>query len=419
MNLSNITENTPISPELKRRISLDLEQFHSVFDVFWTRLEQIVFVPATSSMKTACVTFFEHARGDMHINAGFWLGLNEDERLFIVLHECMHVLLDHGIRSARGIPGATHHLVNIAQDITINEMIVDMFNFPRGLMREWRNYCWIETCFPDPSVILQNQPFEYYLRELIKNPPPDVSTIDEHTPAGGEHGDPDELAKELAEDLTDEELQALLQKMQQQGGRGIELSPYRVIIARREPPKVNFNTLIDGLKRSKKSRDEKERDSFAREARRYAGLGNLMLPGKLPGKPKNTKLIAALYFDVSGSCMEFMGKFHAAAEAFNNEKNLFDLRLFAFDTTVQEYKIGDRVKVGGGTSFDIIEKKNREIELETGKYPDCVIVLTDGAGNAVNPKYSGRWVWLLTANGTRRYIPFGARVWPITSVIFE
>lgn len=415
---ATITEPLEITAAQKRQISLDLEQYHRIFDVFWT-LSTVQFVPANHRFKTAAVNFPKGVGSQMFINVAFWNGLNDDEQLFVILHECLHVMLDHGIRNARNVPGATPYLINVAQDITINEMIVDLFNLPRGLLADWKRYCWIETCFADPTKIERNQVFEYYLRKLIEDPSAiKAELVDEHDGESGgwTDGDPDPLAQEIGKYLSDDELNALLEKMKREDGRGISMSPYNVILEQRTPERIDFNQLIKNLKRSAKARDDREEDSFARSPRRLAGT-NMILPGRIGCKPQHTKLITALFFDVSGSCMTHLHKFHDCAMAFDREEKLFDVRTFAFDTRVKELKRGEQVGVGGGTSFDIIETKCREIELETGRYPDCVVVLTDGAGNQVHPLHPTRWVWLLTPRATKSYIPYGCRAWPIDRVV--
>lgn len=417
-DLNDPNEISLIPKELKFQISSDLEQFHRVFDVFWG-LSEIYFSPPTRSLKTACVTFPPGGKSHMIISRIFWDSLNADEKLFVIIHECLHVMLDHGMRNARNIPGATPKLINIAQDITINEMIVDMFGFARGLMRDWRKYCWIETCFKDPASIERNQVFEYYLKKLIENPPPEgMDTLDEHDDMGGySDGDPDPLAQTLGEHLTWDELQAMIKSMGKEDGRGIGLSPFNVILENRTPANVDFNKLVAKLKRNAKSREHKEVDSFAREPRRFGG-SRMVLPGRLETEPHKQKLITALFFDVSGSCMSYFNVFNSVREAFAKEEKLFDIRTFAFDTSVFEVEPGKKLAVGGGTSFDIIERKCQDIVTEDGRYPDCVVVITDGAGNRVAPQYPGRWVWLLTNGATRTYIDSRSQAWPIKNVTF-
>jgi predicted metal-dependent peptidase len=410
------SERTPISSDLKHEISLALEQYHRVFDVFWG-MSDIFF----ANVRTAAVAFPPGGKSYMLIDPAFWARLTDSEKLFVIIHECLHVMLDHGIRHARYMHGANHRLVNIAQDIAINEIIISHFGFARNMLSNWRKYCWIATCFDDPSKILENQTFEYYLTKLIEQggPAGDPELVDEHDDGGEggfDDGNPDDMAQELAKELTWEELQALLKTLGPQGGRGAGLSPLSVVLQKQVPEKINFRFIVQRLKRNAKTkRANREVDTFMREHRRIPV--ELIIPGRNEVKPDPNKLITALFFDVSGSCMRHFEFFTRIRQAFEEEEKLFDIRTFKFDTSVEEIKPNMPIRIGGGTSFNIIETQCQKIRGETKRYPDLVVIVTDGMGDRVYPEWPARWVWLLTDDGIRSYIPRGSRQFPISSVV--
>jgi predicted metal-dependent peptidase len=74
----------------------------------------------------------------------------------------------------------------------------------------------------------------------------------------------------------------------------------------------------------------------------------------------------------------------------------------SFDTQCYEYDIfgNERPKGSGGTSFNIIED---HLQKNLKKYPKCVIVMTDGKGNDINPQYKNRWLWLLYGSSSNAY----------------
>lgn len=144
----------------------------------------------------------------------------------------------------------------------------------------------------------------------------------------------------------------------------------------------------------------------------------LTLPGTMEGRPKKSRLITLVFFDVSGSCMPYLSKLNAVREAFESEGNLFDVRSYAFDTQVQLVSPGQPLSVGGGTRFDILETECQRVMVEDGRYPDCVVIISDGDGNPVSPQYPHRWRWLLTPNGRRSYIHARSEAWPIANVMF-
>jgi len=105
-------------------------------------------------------------------------------------------------------------------------------------------------------------------------------------------------------------------------------------------------------------------------------------------------------------------------------KNKFDIRLFCFDTRIYKTSLKNKTLHGfGGTSFHIIERYIQEtIREEKIKYPECVIVITDGHGTVVSPKYPNNWYIFLTKGGTPRYFE-GVKnifklnkIWPSLSV---
>jgi predicted metal-dependent peptidase len=424
----------PISREEFLKISSALEEFHKIFDVFWN-LSSIYFASEHHACKTACVDFPSNGKSRMIINIAFWQNLNEDEKLFVIIHECLHIMLDHGIRNAKHIPGATVRLINVAQDITINEMIVDLFGFTRALIREWKKYCWIETCFEDPSVIESNQVFEYYLRKLIsQNVDPGTELFDDHemnqnstNEMGETNGNEeyqnvnsDKTAQTLGEYLSFDELEKMIKSIEKHpGAAGSESSPFNTILKNRTITNIKFDQLVKRLKRTANSKNNFEEESFQYEHKRISSAyDNLFLPGVAERKPKQNKLSTLVFFDVSGSCMPYIDKLNSIKNAFEKEKHLFDVRVYAFDTNVKLISPENPIAVGGGTYFHIIEDECQKIFQQDKKYPDCVVVITDGEGNKVFPQIPSRWVWLLTKNSTTKFIDKASCVWPIENVTF-
>jgi hypothetical protein len=122
-------------------------------------------------------------------------------------------------------------------------------------------------------------------------------------------------------------------------------------------------------------------------------------------KEEEQKKITVFFFmDTSGSCWGLKDRFFRAARSLPPEK--FDIRLFCFDTQVQETDIeSGRIYGGGGTAFDIIESKiQTTCRNEKIKYPKAVWIMTDGMGSRVNPEKPDRWYWFLS-HDYRYYIP--------------
>jgi predicted metal-dependent peptidase len=347
------------------------------------------------------------------------------------------------------VPGATPYLVNIAQDITINEMYVDLFGFDRNNLRNWERYCWIQTCFKNPQNIKRNENFTYYLKELIKNGSDSVNngdqkTLDMHGNAGSNdgtmmpgQGETDEekkakerLAKELAEELSASDLNKIKGALPKDAdgsgqGAGTMSGSYEFIIKRKEArARLKIAKLIAKLKRTVAKMTEVDVETFVAKDRRFQSiLGNhpdMHLPGNATyEKPKKDKLLVALYIDISGSCVEFIPLFKKILLAFMEEKESLITIAHTFDTSVERVTYDTHIRGGGGTYFHIIEENNLKLEAEIGRYPDAVIIITDGEGNKVVPKMPKRWIWLLTPYNMKEYINSASKWYLTKDVVFE
>jgi predicted metal-dependent peptidase len=394
----------------------------------------------------------------MLINKDFWDKHNHREHLFMTLHECLHVILDHGERNGKDVPGSTPETVNMAQDITINEMIVDLFGYDREDFRDWKKYCWIDTCFANPRVVKRRETFTYYLKLLIKEQQaggsgkPDTSILDVHSGPGTGSGEPQpgdgegkqpgaggdeksdaeakariDVAKVLVEELTPDEINAIIRSLPENASKmaGTMAGALESILGTKTSVKrikLKFANIVRKLKRSRMKIKTVDTETFSRDNRRFDDVirtSNAALPGKGEReKLTKDKLFVALFMDVSGSCMPYKKTFEEVFIAFDQEREIFETRLFIFDTSVTPVKPGDRIYEGGGTYFHIIEPAALELEKEFKRYPDCIVVITDGYGDNVKPKLPANWVWLLTDGSSTANIPKGSRWFKIKDVTF-
>jgi len=76
------------------------------------------------------------------------------------------------------------------------------------------------------------------------------------------------------------------------------------------------------------------------------------------------------------------------------------LTAISFDTKVYPVDIRDNVPAirgGGGTSFKAVERFATE---QMSRYPDLIVVLTDGYAPRPTVQHPNRWFWLITERGT-------------------
>tara|TARA_B100000614_G_scaffold262909_1_gene300988 strand:- start:479318 stop:480904 length:1587 start_codon:yes stop_codon:yes gene_type:complete len=161
-------------------IANDLEDFHGVF----YQLFDMGTPSLTFRVPTAAVAFNQEGHNtDFMFNPVAWERLNAYTKAFIICHECLHVMLNHGIRSKDcPIP----QLANIALDIVVNHMLVSKFGFNRASIDmsplcepgepttndrgDDTVLCWIDTVFKEhASQVMANKPFEYYYHLLEQN----------------------------------------------------------------------------------------------------------------------------------------------------------------------------------------------------------------------------------------------------------
>lgn len=425
-----------------QNISRDLDKFHSIFYQLWEMGEPRL----TFEVPTAAVTFDRKGRRvEFLFNPVFWKEADNYTKQFVICHECLHVILNHGlrIRDLKNNP-FWNRLANHALDVVINHMLVDKFNFDRQSVNEANKYCWIDTVFgKDHKKVERNRAFEYYFGLLkdkttedllsgkIKIAYCDGSSED----LGGEvmdiHDfldglDNENLRKEIQdhinENLNDIDKKSFVDKLNQTGegacaggeggggtkGRGTIAGniTFKMDVTGKVKKKRKWETVIRKWS-MKFKREDTGVEQWAQLNRRIADFGlNLMLPSEVDDESMSQDRIEVWFFqDISGSCVNLKDRFFKAARSLPDDK--FLIRAFCFDTAVEtvDLKKGE-LRGGGGTSFAILEAYIQKTIKETpgSKYPEAVFVITDGDGDPVRPAQPKKWYFFLSAN-YRRYIP--------------
>lgn len=396
-----------------------LEDHHSLFYTFF-HFGNITFDEA---IPTACVKFSEDGEAiDFCFNPKFWDELDFYNRLFVLCHECLHILFNHGIR----IKNLDGQIANIAADVVVNHYLTSRFGFVRNKIKNWESLCWIDTAFQSP-FIPEGKSFEFYYMKLKEQSKLNASlkcdVLDDHGSmpglgGGDEVGDEnddntkslqDRFVKKIGDllserdkdeivDITDDE--AADNNGGTQAGSGYVNTVWRM-------PKKKINPLKSwkGIVKKWKLKNKDvltESDQWARMNRRNFLLPkNLILPSEMEfeGDSEN-KIEAWMFLDVSGSCYHLKSYFWEAAESV--PKKYFNLKLFSFSTKVHEADLKGRKLIGGGgTNFHCINKKVNDAE----KYPHIIMVITDGFGTSIYPKHPDRWHWFLTDSGSSHYFP--------------
>jgi predicted metal-dependent peptidase len=383
-----------ISFDEYKKILDSLQDYHAVFYNSW-RIGTPIF---SDSIETACVTF--DADGN-HVsflfNPEFWNSCTEYDRLFVICHEILHVILNHGKRFK---DAKNKKASNIDMDKSINQSLINRFGFDRKELSIQKDLCWIDTIFK--NIISTEETAEFYYNLLKKEDDLKQKSIDDHnflTEKG--FSDSSEIIKNLDNILSDEEKQNIKNYLDKHDAK-----PYGIdegygagglfhIASKKECLKPNWENLIKKYIKLVYKQEEHDSDQFVIKNRRYNCVNkNLFIPSESTIQDfvfSKSKIDLVFFLDTSGSCWNLKDRFFKLAESLPKKK--FNASLFCFDTLVYQTDIKSKyIYGGGGTRFDIIENyiiKNYE------KYPDAVFIISDGEGTQVDPKYPERWYWFI------------------------
>jgi len=397
-----------ISSEEWFEITRKIGQFHEVFYTLWS-----LGIPTLdSTIETAEVQFYQPNVVNFRFNPDFWNNLSVYQRIFVIAHECLHVILNHG---NRGKDGKYQNLVNIAMDISVNHMLVENFGFDRKEVAkdELKNICFVDTVFKDAEDLVdipENETFEWYYSRLIDeqeggNSNDDKNSLDDHSGLTGSSDIPQSFLDELKDKISPEALESLNTAAgSDPGSKWMVLSVELVI------KKKKWETIIKKWSMKYMREDFKAEEQWAILNRRFQFISdNLMIPSEFEieeTEQEKNKIPVFFFLDTSGSCHGFAERFWKAAKSLPEDK--FDIRLFCFDTKVYETSLSSGKLYGfGGTMFNIIEQR---IQQEK-KYPEAVFLITDGIGSSVHPVYPDRWHWFLTPYNIKTYIPKQSNVY--------
>jgi len=409
--MTNIFKAQPgqIIEAMKKEEVLDLcfrlQRYHGIFNQFIS-----VGTPIFDNGIPTAAVYAERETGRflyLRINPDFWKSLTIVQRLFIIAHECLHIILGHLIRF-NNYPN--EDALSMAIDIVVNHMCVEKLGFRRHEIDPNMQYCWIENCFKGRDDIERGQTVDYYYMKLIEQaengggdgegegqgngqPGGKPKLVDQHLPL-----DP-EAAKEFAEKmdkLMSDDDKEYLQKMAAGTEHAMKWTIIRVPVVK----KRKWETVIKKWAVKAAGFNEKPREQWARLNRRIALLKtNMFMPSDMEVHERaqeKKKIKVFFYLDTSGSCHHLAERFFKAAKSLPSDK--FEIRLFCFHTAVNETDItGDRIVRGGGTAFDIMEANIQKlIRTEGIEYPKAIFVVTDGDGNKIRPEFPERWHWFLS-----------------------
>jgi hypothetical protein len=402
-NLVSIYE-MPMSEVMQ--IAFELQHRHAIFNRFINSG-----IPIFDPKEQTAAVYAERATGRylyMRINPTFWQSKTRTQKAFIIAHECIHLLLDHLIRFTE--PNLDPLIVNYAIDLVTNHLLIEKFGFKRSEVNPDNTYCWLDKYFDESENVRSGETAEYYYELLMekkeKNQLPQSLTVDSHTKLTDE--DVAEFIKGMDKILSPDEKETIKDIIKKhvtgdpnapagKGSGGLwKFYDFSTV------KKKKWETVIK--KWSMKVVEVRQRDmqQWIRTNRRMSMVtSDLLIPSEMEidfdHKEKN-KILVYFFLDTSGSCHHLAERFFKAAKSL--PEKYFEIRMFCFHDYVVETDITkNKVHLGGGTSFTIIEDQIQKIiRNEKSKYPEAVFIITDGAGTNVAPEFPERWFWFLSAD---------------------
>lgn len=400
-----MNEPTKISSEEWQQISFALEEHHAVFYQIWQMGKPIF----NTEIDTAAVQF--NNEGDFiyfHFNPEFWLSLDLKNKLFVICHEALHIILNHGKR-IKDSKTMNRSAANAALDIVVNHSLIKNFGFKKEDLKDYEKYCWIDTVFKDKNPIPSDEEtFEYYYNLFDKfygDGTTDFSLVDSHSSLSDPQNQNQKIIDQLSQNTDENEKKSIEDFIKKHGEAGTSEGSWKFLKKTKVVKKKKWESVI--RKWSIKYLCENDAEQWTRLNRRLSTLPtDMFLPSDMEFESiDKNKIKVWFYLDTSGSCYHLKERFFSAASSLNKAR--FDVRLFCFDTKVYETSLATRkIYGGGGTAFSIIEKQiQSEIKSTNTKYPDAVFVLTDGFGDNIHPEKPQNWHWFLVNHSTTNYIP--------------
>jgi hypothetical protein len=430
--LAPATEPFELTNEEYFKLSRKLETYHAIFYKFWEMGRPLF----TEKIPTAAIQF-NHDGGyvEFLFNPKFWQSLTEVQRIFIICHESLHVLLNHGERASGAFKSGNPSFImaaNVAMDLVINHMLVDQFYFDRVAL-DMERFIWRENVFKDHpqgvNSIDTDMSFEGYFTEMkymaSKMPPPPGKGKGEKGDGDGDAMDPasyggfddhsslpqasDEALKEKVKQMLDqispEEAESIFDAVEndlpdQEKQAGTLPGGHIVDMGKKPPPpKKKWETIIKKWS-VRNMADSDSVEVWHDNNRRTSGMlgSDMLLPNESDQEAPEKNILETYFFlDTSPSCRGLEKRFWDAALSL--PKNRFRVSLFSFAVDVHKIdpKSG-KLHLGNGTYFHIIEEQIQK-DLRAGvikSYPKAVFVITDGYGSKFDCQKPENWYWLLS-----------------------
>jgi predicted metal-dependent peptidase len=415
-------------------IQNELAVHNVIFQEFW-KIGKPIF---TLRIKTAAVGFGRSGEVlYLIINPDFWGSLDLENKKFVISHECLHVILNHG---KRGENYKNKEDLNKAMDIVINELLIGSFGFNKYDILNWEQLCFVETIF-SKELILEKSihkygSFDYYYQLMVENETnQEKETVDQHGSVSGESesdmnsngkdldinkliedaiANSEELNESIYEEVEDklsnEEKQELGNKIDQDMGRSqAGTNPFGKFIDTPSTPIKKIKKWEEIVRKHVRSiiayRTQEKESWVARNRKMIMMDEDILIPGEWEEEvPDFAKYNLVFFLDASGSCNAHAQRFVKLLRSIPEE--IFEINAYSFDTRIYKIDLKENgVRGCGGTRFSILDDEVRKLTESKKRHPDAIFVLSDGDGDSFYPEKPKLWHWILTPRHSTHYIP--------------
>jgi predicted metal-dependent peptidase len=318
-------------------------------------------------------------------NPRFFMSLNPEEQVFLMLHESLHIAYMHMLRKG----GREHKLFNIAADHVINLQLMERgFVMPSG-----KNRGHADIKFKGMSA---EQVYDILLKEQ-PNPPPDFESDIEGEGGDGNAPPMTDAAKREIEDIL---VRASIQSRLSQDKPGTIPGEIQLFLDKLIDPKLPWDRVLARFLTNFSKDDYSMRKPNRRFLPRYY----------MPTLWSESLMDLEMWFDMSASVSDddakaFAGGLARVMKQFKPKK----IALGQFDTQVKSLDIVTnmadlhRVKFHGRGGTDIGPVLHQII----GRKPQCALIFTDGEFNWPKMAYPKTPVIWLIHNNPTFVAPFG------------
>lgn len=369
----------------------------------------------SDSGSTASLKVSPEGRPLFLFNRIFFDSLGSNELSFVLLHEAAHWAFLHHRRRQERLPVVW----NVACDIVVNQFLLHNVHFDKisepnfqKFIRSAITFENLALCPPNrwPSLTAEevyevlNKNFQRILKAASR-----VAACDEHGWAleDGEATLQTEMTEEMAN-----QIQEIFRECASTWGNCSQ-GELRVIGTVIEPIRMNWDLILSRRIASCLTFAFEQR--WAPPSRKVAWLyPEVLLPADHEMEKLKSSILLAI--DASGSISNsILTRLLGVARSVPQDR--VEMRAISFDNSAYPLDIWAQklhTLGGGGTSFDAIE----QFAARLARYPDLVVVLTDGFAPPPKVLHPGRWFWLVTRSGTPSNIQ-GIGEWHIIQELMD